>query len=267
MCDVIGIYGRWAWMREEKNRFWAIIHRRLFLLLFSSPNRLWLSTPLRPISQPLTRWHRCARNARLIEVSWRRQRFTLIATLSAAEPTKSWVNLRTSSSSHTTLMTFLSPSSKAHPFRFLSPKPVLKQTTTTTKFESRAHRGGLCLLIMNLPRIMSTPSFRLWNESEIYRTARGATLFFFDFSTRKSFIVGKLGRLTTFVAVPHPKLAGIAFLFWLDSTRRVIYGDSCFFIISRGLWAASSWLIEKVASRKSLILNLWCRLIPATLME
>lgn len=133
MCDVIGIYGRRAWMREEKNRFWANIHRRLFLLLFSSPNRLWLSTPLRPISQPLTRWHRCARNARLIEVSWRRQRFTLIATLSAAEPTKSWVNLRTSSSAHTTLMTLLSPSSKAHPFRFLSPKPVLKQTTKSNR--------------------------------------------------------------------------------------------------------------------------------------
>lgn len=73
MCFVIGIYDdevEWG----EKSLLGC---RRLFIEDFFSTlaGRLWLSTPLRPISQPLARWHQCVRNVFLIGPSWRRRQF------------------------------------------------------------------------------------------------------------------------------------------------------------------------------------------------
>lgn len=54
--------------------------------------------------------------------------------------------------------------------------------------------------------------------------------FISDFSTQWSFIhcSTTVASLNKFVAVPHPKLTKIAFLFRLDSTRRDVHGDSYF---------------------------------------
>lgn len=65
---------RWGWMgRKIAFRLPTIIHWRFFFSFLAG--RLWLSTPLRPISQPLARWHQCVRNVFLIGPSWRRRQF------------------------------------------------------------------------------------------------------------------------------------------------------------------------------------------------
>lgn len=121
-------------------------------------------------------------------------------------------------------MTFSLPSSfKRCAFCF-------KKFLSKNLFKGAFRRWRIGCLLQNRRTWQQAKISLLWSLLKVRFFTPIKAIFVFDFSTQWSFIHSLFdnGRLTKFVAVPHPKLVEIAFLFWLDSTRRDVYGDSCF---------------------------------------